>query len=131
MYINLLYLDVIILLRNCFVQLSRRSWVFIGLSSYELSSTCSLQEKILNIKKIILTETLSLLKGKCWSVTLIWIYLKNEIVHVLPQLDRIISRVKFFRPKWCKSGAAMGGFFKKRQLKTLTSLWAALGFQRG
>ena len=25
----------------------------------------------------------------------------------------------------------MGGFFKKMQRKTLTSFWAALGFQRG
>ena len=33
--------------------------------------------------------------------------------------------------KWCKSWAALGGFFKKMQLKTLTSFWAALGFQRG
>ena len=28
---------------------------------------------------------------------------------------------KFFRPKGCKSGAAMGGLFRKMQLKTLTS----------
>ena len=41
------------------------------------------------------------------------------------------TRVKFFRPKWRKSGAAMGGFFRKMQLKTLTSFWDALGFQRG
>ena len=33
--------------------------------------------------------------------------------------------------KWCKSGAAIGGFFRKTQLKTLTYFWAALGFQGG
>ena len=32
--------------------------------------------------------------------------------------------------KLCKGGAAVEEFFKKLQLKNLTSFWTALGFQR-
>ena len=46
-------------------------------------------------------------------------------------VEMIATRIEFFRPKWCKSGAAVGGFFRKMQLKTLTFFLGCIGLPRG
>ena len=38
----------------------------------------------------------------------------NIMVLIFSRINSFVTRAKFFRPKNCKSGAAMGGFLKEK-----------------
>ena len=86
------------------------------LSTTIFSSLCSFHLCVILSSNLCLTTNQenfvqTQLQKNCWLdiSNAVWLPTKKKS-SVINLLD---SRVEFFRPKWCKSGVAMGGFFRK------------------